>query len=208
MEDLSEYSFDIRFNILEYIRSHATGRTILTSLPVFPYPHIIPCQELLQDIPGFFRTSFSYFLPDDELERMTPGFVSHVRSIIDRVVALETTSRSYLIPLVMEVQLPTLYEREDREGDRDMIDVIVEQSMQQVATIPTSKEAIASLKKLKGSSDNVKNNERCSICLESFEEDDDVSRMPCDHIYHENCIVKWLKTNHTCPLCRFQMPTE
>ena len=40
----------------------------------------------------------------------------------------------------------------------------------------------------------------CSICL-----DDDESpqkRLSCGHIFHRCCIMEWVATNPTCPLCR------
>mmetsp|Transcript_158467 Transcript_158467/g.279727 ORF Transcript_158467/g.279727 Transcript_158467/m.279727 type:complete len:361 (-) Transcript_158467:141-1223(-) len=42
----------------------------------------------------------------------------------------------------------------------------------------------------------------CSVCLSSFEVDDEVRTLPCQHHFHDTCITKWL-TEHrrTCPLC-------
>ncbi|TYI13251.1 hypothetical protein ES332_A08G046500v1 [Gossypium tomentosum] len=34
------------------------------------------------------------------------------------------------------------------------------------------------------------------------------SQMPCSHTFHVDCIVKWLKQSHYCPICRFEMPTN
>ncbi|XP_059654590.1 probable E3 ubiquitin-protein ligase RHY1A [Cornus florida] len=48
----------------------------------------------------------------------------------------------------------------------------------------------------------------CTICLEEFSDEQSIIRMPCSHIYHGECITKWLKMNHSCPLCRFKMPTS
>ncbi|KAK8298386.1 hypothetical protein V6Z12_D05G251400 [Gossypium hirsutum] len=50
-------------------------------------------------------------------------------------------------------------------------------------------------------------NKECAICLDEFSEGDEVASMPCTHVFHDGCIIKWLKTSHLCPLCRFQMPT-
>ncbi|XP_059652989.1 E3 ubiquitin ligase BIG BROTHER-related-like [Cornus florida] len=47
----------------------------------------------------------------------------------------------------------------------------------------------------------------CTICLEKFCDEGSITRMPCSHVYHGDCITRWLKTNHSCPLCRFKMPT-
>ena len=48
-------------------------------------------------------------------------------------------------------------------------------------------------------SDNLKN-DKCSICLESSCD----YILPCNHIYHETCIIKWIERQNkiTCPLCR------
>ncbi|XP_017970511.1 PREDICTED: uncharacterized protein LOC18610465 [Theobroma cacao] len=50
--------------------------------------------------------------------------------------------------------------------------------------------------------------ENCAICLEELKVGSDASRMPCSHIFHGDCIEKWLKQSHYCPVCRFEMPTE
>ncbi|KAI3467601.1 hypothetical protein Pfo_024264 [Paulownia fortunei] len=48
----------------------------------------------------------------------------------------------------------------------------------------------------------------CSICLEEFWDRARVTRLPCRHMFHEDCIVRWLSGNHVCPLCRHQLPLE
>lgn len=48
----------------------------------------------------------------------------------------------------------------------------------------------------------------CSICHESFVELDVVLKLPCRHMYHEGCVVSWLETHNTCPLCRHDMPIQ
>ncbi|PPE00715.1 hypothetical protein GOBAR_AA39853 [Gossypium barbadense] len=50
--------------------------------------------------------------------------------------------------------------------------------------------------------------EDCMICLEELEVGFYASRMPCSRTFHGDCIEKWLKQSHYCPICRFQMPTN
>lgn len=44
----------------------------------------------------------------------------------------------------------------------------------------------------------------CSICLEEFSCNNRKIglKIPCGHVYHESCILKWLENSHSCPLCR------
>ncbi|CAM8890997.1 unnamed protein product [Rhodiola kirilowii] len=50
--------------------------------------------------------------------------------------------------------------------------------------------------------DRSANEEKCAICLEEFEPREDVSVTPCSHMFHEECIVPWVKSNGQCPVCR------
>ncbi|OMO93982.1 Zinc finger, RING-type [Corchorus olitorius] len=45
----------------------------------------------------------------------------------------------------------------------------------------------------------------CCICLCSYEDGVDLHALPCNHHFHSTCIVKWLKMNATCPLCKYNI---
>ena len=34
---------------------------------------------------------------------------------------------------------------------------------------------------------------QCSICMDDFELSQTVRKLPCDHMYHIDCIKKWLE---------------
>lgn len=44
---------------------------------------------------------------------------------------------------------------------------------------------------------------RCAICLEDFEGGEQVMVTPCDHMFHEECILPWVRSHGQCPVCRF-----
>ncbi|KAG4210524.1 hypothetical protein ERO13_A02G054700v2 [Gossypium hirsutum] len=43
----------------------------------------------------------------------------------------------------------------------------------------------------------------CTICLEELAVGGEAARIPCSHVFHEACIVTWLKKKKCCPCCRF-----
>ena len=51
----------------------------------------------------------------------------------------------------------------------------------------------------------------CSICLEEFCLNDSYAKWPCSspipHIFHSNCMLKVLRAENTCPLCRDPVET-
>ncbi|KAL3111026.1 hypothetical protein niasHT_012944 [Heterodera trifolii] len=43
----------------------------------------------------------------------------------------------------------------------------------------------------------------CAICLDPIPLETFVRPLPCNHIFHNDCIENWYGSNHeTCPLCR------
>ncbi|KAL4924639.1 uncharacterized protein BDV17DRAFT_274163 [Aspergillus undulatus] len=42
----------------------------------------------------------------------------------------------------------------------------------------------------------------CGICVNSYRKGMLISRLPCQHTFHRQCVVQWLCNNDTCPLCR------
>ena len=42
----------------------------------------------------------------------------------------------------------------------------------------------------------------CSICLENIINEEHKTITSCKHIFHEECMAKWILQNNSCPLCR------
>ena len=45
----------------------------------------------------------------------------------------------------------------------------------------------------------------CCICQCEIEIGKETVLLPCGHMYHWECCLHWLKTNNTCPMCRFEI---
>lgn len=75
---------------------------------------------------------------------------------------------------------------------------------------PASDRAIQNLKKIEILESNINDfkNLTCNICLENFEIGNILRVLECNHEFHENCILTWLKKNNTCPVCRHELESN
>ncbi|GAN03740.1 E3 ubiquitin-protein ligase RNF115-like [Mucor ambiguus] len=85
------------------------------------------------------------------------------------------------------------------------LDNIITQLMEQNgghAPPPAPEQVIESLQK-RPLTDKEKSQETdCAVCKDQFESQEQVIELPCEHIFHDECIKPWLKLNSTCPVCR------
>lgn len=42
----------------------------------------------------------------------------------------------------------------------------------------------------------------CTICIDEMKVGETAIYLPCNHWFHEDCVVLWLKEHNTCPICR------
>lgn len=45
----------------------------------------------------------------------------------------------------------------------------------------------------------------CCICLARYADNDELRELPCIHVFHVECVDKWLKINASCPLCKTEL---
>lgn len=50
--------------------------------------------------------------------------------------------------------------------------------------------------------------DKCSICIDSLNETQEVIKLSCEHVYHSECIIKYLSNyNYKCPCCKIELGT-
>ena len=45
----------------------------------------------------------------------------------------------------------------------------------------------------------------CSVCTQEFGAGDESIKLPCLHVFHLQCILRWVPVGGSCPLCRFDL---
>ncbi|CAI0398656.1 unnamed protein product [Linum tenue] len=105
-------------------------------------------------------------------------------------------------------------------GERDSsssppVDVKFEADVEALSSsglrVPASESAIESLETVAAAeAGEFRSEERgCAICLQDLAGSSGaVKRLPCCHVFHHDCLVKWLRFHHTCPLCRSALPMD
>ena len=56
--------------------------------------------------------------------------------------------------------------------------------------------------KIKNINDLSENKKKCLICLDEFKNGQKSIVLPCTHLFHSECIKKWMKKENFCPLCK------
>uniref|UniRef100_A0A1J3J8S8 RING-type E3 ubiquitin transferase n=1 Tax=Noccaea caerulescens TaxID=107243 RepID=A0A1J3J8S8_NOCCA len=109
------------------------------------------------------------------------------------------------------IMLDSMYEFGENQVD---FDAVVSRMLDNdeygvVGSPPASKSAVDRLPVVKITSEELsKGNMVCAICKDEIVAEERIKTLPCRHYYHGECIVPWLGMRNTCPVCRYELPTD
>ena len=94
-------------------------------------------------------------------------------------------------------------------GQNDLNELI-ERMLHYTRENPTDAAIVSELPETKIDDINKLDNDKknCVICMEDFKTGDVSTNLPCLHMFHTNCIQSWLKTQNTCPICKFKLTED
>nr|XP_043609207.1 E3 ubiquitin-protein ligase SIRP1-like [Erigeron canadensis] len=81
---------------------------------------------------------------------------------------------------------------------------LAENDPNRYGTPPAKKEAVEAIPNVTVEENSV----QCSVCLDDFEVGAEAKEMPCKHRFHSECILPWLELHSSCPVCRFELPSD
>ncbi|XP_044504969.1 probable E3 ubiquitin-protein ligase RHC1A [Mangifera indica] len=73
---------------------------------------------------------------------------------------------------------------------------------------PAAQSSINAMPTVKISQRHLRSDSHCPVCKDKFELGSEARQMPCNHIYHSDCIVPWLVQHNSCPVCRQELPPQ
>eukprot|EP00474_Spongospora_subterranea_P009464 CRZ09922.1 hypothetical protein [Spongospora subterranea] len=110
-----------------------------------------------------------------------------------------------------------LHRRQARDGQRQILNgpVFLESLLQslsaeqdaptgadpsRVTQLPTRRFTAPALKSPAQTSDDEQTT--CRVCLSEYEDQDMLRTLPCFHVFHSECVDRWLSINSSCPICK------
>ncbi|XP_069042149.1 E3 ubiquitin-protein ligase RNF126 isoform X2 [Lepisosteus oculatus] len=85
------------------------------------------------------------------------------------------------------------------------LDAIITQLLNQFENTgppPADREKIKTLPTVQITEEHVGSGLECPVCKEDYSVGENVRQLPCNHLFHNDCIVPWLEQHDTCPVCR------
>ncbi|PKI39759.1 hypothetical protein CRG98_039804 [Punica granatum] len=76
---------------------------------------------------------------------------------------------------------------------------------------PASESAVRALPSIKITQELLNSSSglsQCIVCQDEFDQGSVALEMPCKHVYHRDCLLKWLSSHNSCPVCRLELPTD
>ncbi|KAK7372700.1 hypothetical protein VNO80_06087 [Phaseolus coccineus] len=73
---------------------------------------------------------------------------------------------------------------------------------------PAARSLIDAMPTIRITQAHVRLDSHCPVCKDKFELGTEAREMPCNHIYHSDCIVPWLVQHNSCPVCRVELPPQ
>jgi len=74
---------------------------------------------------------------------------------------------------------------------------------------PAAKASVAALRRFEASKEMEDDpSQECVVCRDRFSSGQACTAMPCEHIYHDECLSQWLGVHNSCPMCRMELPTD
>lgn len=144
----------------------------------------------------------SHFQPYDSSENRSSTIT---RLFFSRGQRARTTSN--LLDMIIEYLAQANYE----DDFEQIINHIMMNDPNKYGNPPASKKSVESLEKFKVDQEHLNKmgiENSCAVCKEEFEIGSTCLSMPCSHNFHEDCLIPWLKERNSCPVCRFELPTD
>ncbi|KAK1263270.1 E3 ubiquitin-protein ligase RING1 [Acorus gramineus] len=127
-----------------------------------------------------------------------------------KVATLEDVHKNLVIftqiTRLRRVDFPDEYFDDEEEDEGELEQAVTQSSIDPLElAVSASREAVEALKVEIYEGKDGDDVDDCRVCFDDFIVGSEVMRMPCGHLFHRDCILKWLEKSGVCPMCRLKM---
>ncbi|PIA32733.1 hypothetical protein AQUCO_04400140v1 [Aquilegia coerulea] len=222
-EEQDPIGYDVRVNIKKFV-NHEILEEIseeddyLINLKQLVDPDIL--EDFIGELLVYIGNRSRHLFLDNSVERLQKNISVQVYNLIKTGGATNIYVGIKVVNMYCYDNVEEYYQRRQalrrmnlliRGYEDELLQRVQSASMDQpVLQIGASTASIDALEKIKYKPEECEQVTSCSVCYEEFMTEEEITKMPCSsaHIFHTECIGKWLKINHICPICRYKMPTD
>ena len=113
-----------------------------------------------------------------------------------------------LIILIILITFPKNQENNNNNSNNNIHQIVNEEEYNKLIKNKKSLEKILRAIKYKDIKHDSLYNNVCTICFDTFIEEDEILVLPCNHVFHSDCIKKWLEAileDPICPNCKLSI---
>lgn len=145
----------------------------------------------------------------------TTSTSTNTRNSLFNFIMVPRANRPRTTSSLLDMVFNVLRDRNEEENSMEnIINYIMQNDPNRYGNPPASKEIVDNLEKIIINEQNIMsliqqdNCENCSVCKDNFESGQTIIKIPCKHIFHDECIKPWLNERNSCPTCRYELPTD
>eukprot|EP00250_Pteridium_aquilinum_P016416 c23093_g1_i1 orf=648-2486(+) len=136
------------------------------------------------------------------------------RSLRRRLQAIRRSLENYNTEFQLETPEVETYignpgDYVDARGFEELLQQLIDTDSTRRGAPPAAKSAIERLSSVNIQQENLENGSAlCAICKDVVALNEPAKQLPCLHLYHSACILPWLSARNSCPVCRYELPTD
>ncbi|XP_057502650.1 uncharacterized protein LOC130786347 [Actinidia eriantha] len=176
---------------------------------------MVPIEQLVDNNTSWLTISDMLTTVDIPIS-VQPNIIYRIDECLASMACAGRNAGVRVLPVIVSIHVQD-YMEDEAEADHDegadesdVLELVLRESMSEntVPQVPASVAAVEALETVVLEAGDLAIKE-CAICQEALAlGSNEIKRMPCKHVFHGGCIVRWLGVSCFCPLCRFRLPTS